>query len=399
MSWEDQSKRGGDDDLMGVHGDVLFADPLGIRKDKAAVQQPAAAASRSGALREPRSGPGRAQDGSRDDDLDMNLSEHRRAEINRTALLEESPSEDPGPLRNWFGYIFGGGTQCCGNRDRNKDAEMAKKASMTGRPPATPLPAPGIRAAGGAAPSSELTNGRHRGNDPAPVEEFSRNAPPRGAPPAPGEDPFATRQAPKPGGSGLEDLHNFASSTDPPLALQPDRLQQSERTIQTGDLRGAPSPNSAAALEREKPPEGHLPRKWQWPQWTLNTKEALIEVYVTDEDSNDSRWCQAQPQFRVVDKDGNDAYLCAEYEWDGEYYVQDFGPHHVRKRGQDMTVFELFSLDPSATNNKDFMQETMNKSMGRQNMQDTDPFGTSRQAERAKPQVDSGGGVGAWLND
>jgi hypothetical protein len=64
-----------------------------------------------------------------------------------------------------------------------------------------------------------------------------------------------------------------------------------------------------------------------------------------------------------------------------------------------MTVFELFSLDPSATNNKDFMQETMNKSMGRQNMQDTDPFETTRQAGRGKPQVDSGGGVGAWLND
>jgi len=418
MSWEDSrgSGRGGNDDLMGVHGDVLFADPLGIRKEKAKPPQPAAplsGASRSGALREPRSAPARASVDSRDDDLDMNLPEHRRAEINRTALLEEAPAEDPGPLRTWFGYIFGGGTQCCGNRAGDKDSALAKKASMTGRPPQprTAFPEPGSRTTG-AAPSNEATNGRHRSSEPEPVEE--RNAPPRGAPPPRGDDPFATKHgAPPPrgeepfaankrsGGGGLDELHKFSGSNDPPAPAPQQQQRQQPEEDRLQDTVGPPSrhgppQDSFAALEREKPPEGHLPRKWIWPQFTLNTKEALIEVFVTDEDSGDSRWCQAQPQFRVVDKEGHDAYLCAEYNWDGEYYVQDFGPHHVRKRGQDMTVFELFSMDPSTTNDTDFMQGTIDQTK-KSNMNDTDPFLTTRPAGRPMKASDSGGGVGAWL--
>jgi len=412
MSWEDshgRGQRGGDEDLMNMSGDVLFADPLGIRKEKGRAPQPAASqsgSSRGGALREPRNAPARGRADSTDDDLDMNLPEHRRSEINRTALLQEAPAEDPGPLRTWFGYIFGGGTQCCGNRDREKDAALAKKASMTGRPPPArqAFPEPGSRTTG-AAPSNEPTNGRHRSSEPEPV------AVPHGAPPPRGDDPFATKhEAPPPRREDPLASSNRSSDPPPPVPQQQqrgqpeeDRLQESEQSnFQQSSRQPSPPVDSFKALEREKPPEGHLPRKWQWPQWTLNTKDqGLIEVFVTDEDSNDSRWCQAQPQFRVVDKEGNDAYLCAEYEWDGEYYVQDFGPHHVRKRGQDMTVFELFSLDPSTTNKEDFMKDTMNQtSKSRGNINDTDPFLTSRPKGNHGGQQkasDSGGGVGAWL--
>lgn len=139
-------------------------------------------------------------------------------------------------------------------------------------------------------------------------------------------------------------------------------------------------------MAREKPPEGHMPHRWQWPTWTLNSKDAQIEVYVTDEDTGESRWCKAVPQFRVVDKDGHDAYICAEYDWDEEYYVQDFGPHHVRRRGQQMSIFEMFSLDPNDTS----MQDTRGPSMKNA----TDPFMTSMRDGGAN---DSGGGVSDWM--
>merc|ERR1712232_1359223 len=87
---------------------------------------------------------------------------------------------------------------------------------------------------------------------------------------------------------------------------------------------------------------GGLPKRWEWPSWCLNFKSPSIEVFVVDDDTGVGRWVEAEPQSRVVDKSGRDAYLCVEYEWDGEYYVQDFGPQHVRRRGQLETVFALF---------------------------------------------------------
>jgi len=309
------------------------------------------------------------------------LPEHRRFEINRAA---EAPQEDPGPVRAWFGYIFGGGTQCCGNRDRNKDAELAKKASATGRPPTRQqqaFPTPPAKAA----PSNEPSNGRRD------AAEETRE---RGAPqPRERDDPFAMNKRPG-GGGGLDELHKFIND-DPPARIQkPAFEEEPPKPLGSTQLRKE-QPLGSADLTREKPPPGHLPRKWQWPAWTLNTKQGSIEVYVTDEDSGESRWCEAEPQFRVVDKEGHDAYLCAEYEWDGEFYVQDFGPHHVRKRGQDMTVFQLFALDPSVVN-EDFMKDTLNtQAGGRRTIDDTDPFMTSG---RPRPgNNDSGGGVSSWL--
>merc|ERR1712087_237285 len=95
-------------------------------------------------------------------------------------------------------------------------------------------------------------------------------------------------------------------------------------------------------VQAQPPSVDEQPQKWEWPAWCLNFKRPSIEVYVEDEDTGRGRWVDAEPQSRVVDKSGRDAYLCAEYEWDGEFYVQDFGPQHVRRRGQKTTVFELF---------------------------------------------------------
>merc|ERR1712048_44668 len=59
-------------------------------------------------------------------------------------------------------------------------------------------------------------------------------------------------------------------------------------------------------------------------------------------ETGSSRWCRAEPRGRVVDDRHHDAYLCAEYMWQGEIYMQDFGPHQVRRRGQRVTVFQIY---------------------------------------------------------
>lgn len=63
-------------------------------------------------------------------------------------------------------------------------------------------------------------------------------------------------------------------------------------------------------------------------------------MFVEDEDDRaGGRWVPGTPQSRILNKQGFDAYLSVEYHWDdGDYYVQDFGPGHVRMRGQTVTV-------------------------------------------------------------
>jgi len=82
-----------------------------------------------------------------------------------------------------------------------------------------------------------------------------------------------------------------------------------------------------------------------------------------------------------VDKSGSDAYLCVEYEWDTEFYVQDFGPQHVRRRGQKKTVFDIF-------NQSDDLEATRKANRG----------GPDLDATR-KTNRDKGGGVSALLED
>ncbi|CAK0907621.1 unnamed protein product [Prorocentrum cordatum] len=97
----------------------------------------------------------------------------------------------------------------------------------------------------------------------------------------------------------------------------------------------------------EEDPRGVAPPgSWRWPEWSLNFKKPCIEVFVIDEDSGEKRWVTAEPHSRVVDKDNHDAYLCAEYAWDGEMYVQDFGPEHVRRRGENRTVMDEIAGRP-----------------------------------------------------
>lgn len=81
------------------------------------------------------------------------------------------------------------------------------------------------------------------------------------------------------------------------------------------------------------------PGHWSWPDWALNHRQPCIEVYVEDEDTTGGgRWVNATPLHRVIDKQGHDAFLSAQYDWDGELYEQDFTPEHVRRQGERNTV-------------------------------------------------------------
>lgn len=152
--------------------------------------------------------------------------------------------------------------------------------------------------------------------------------------------------------------------------------------------RRQPQPVQEEIWEVKKPPHqapstDSQAKHWEWPAWSLDTKAAAIDVYVVDDDSDDKpRWCPATPQFRVVDKQGHDAYLCAEYDWDGELYIQDFAPQHVRKRGQRPTIADLLHIDASG------------KKMGQQNIDPDTTLVVGR-----GPRGDAGAGVSSWLKD
>eukprot|EP00933_Yihiella_yeosuensis_P030267 TRINITY_DN23931_c0_g1_i1.p1 TRINITY_DN23931_c0_g1~~TRINITY_DN23931_c0_g1_i1.p1 ORF type:complete len:483 (+),score=123.52 TRINITY_DN23931_c0_g1_i1:119-1567(+) len=218
-----------------------------------------------------------------------------------------------------------------------------------------------------------------RDEDPPPFREAASSAAAastasRGrTPPSAESDPFLqgndldkTRQMvrPKtnpdpPAKSKAEANDPFARDNGPPQASTPRGVSPAPapRSVQFGSA-PEPAPKSQApaassstasnvASKADGPPaEGPLPKQWSWPPWCLNFKNSSVEVWVEDEGVG--RWVPAQPQSRVVDKAGRDAYLCAEYNWDGEFYVQDFGPAHVRAKGTKTTVYQGFKSASSA---------------------------------------------------
>lgn len=149
----------------------------------------------------------------------------------------------------------------------------------------------------------------------------------------------------------------------------------------------ATAPVLSSAKGNSAPPEGSLPSRWEWPPWCLNFKSPSIEVWVFDDDANIGRWVSAQPQSRVVDKTGRDAYLCAEYNWDGEFYVQDFGPQHVRKQGEKKSVLQL--LQPGGGVDMD-STKVFKKSGG--GLEDTKVF-------QGRKNRDNGGGLTSFLEE
>lgn len=366
-------------DLMHVSSEDLFGDPLHVRDKQRS------AALDAGGITEP--GPLRASKGTRDplaygaartEDLGFDtrvFDRSRGARGYRPELDQEYPSQEyrnghsygngkeeslwgnatvewEDAMQETFGYvvssmwsIVAGGRQCCSMRDRGRkeDLEAAKRAALTGRPPKREE----LQARPETPQAAREMREHHRHREPFAhdfdeVEEEppylhheaddSLNAAqslgpvPNSSLPADGfrDDPFLTgRKLPETG-------FGRAPALAPPMSSRLGREEREEREEMQGD---------------PKPPEPAAPSKWEWPPWCLNFKSPNIEVWVLDEDAGIGRWVSAQPQSRVVDKSGRDAYLCAEYLWDDEYYVQDFGPQHVRRKGETKTVLQTLTQD------------------------------------------------------
>lgn len=86
---------------------------------------------------------------------------------------------------------------------------------------------------------------------------------------------------------------------------------------------------------------GQSPSKkqaWEWPKWCLAYFEPCVEVYVIDDETDKRKWVGGMPRERVMDEKGQDAYLSVEYMWEGELFIQEFPPEHVRQPGRTATV-------------------------------------------------------------
>lgn len=295
------------------------------------------------------------------------------------SVQREEEEEQWGPIGSLLWYVVAGGKQCCSMRDRTKpaDQEAARRASQTGRPPAGQFPEPRLPSsaadqAGRASPYPRTLGGRANSDrepafpkDDSPKEDFNPYAASREVPPPvpPSREklspPPAAKLRPSLDGELPRPSSSAASRAPEPLAPAPWSAPSSAPSRAAVDvpklglddsLAATRQPNRPPVSQPQAPAEvvpkstdSTAPRRWEWPPWCLNFKEPCIEVFVVDDDDGgQGRWVEAEPQSRVVDKAGRDAYLCAEYEWDGEFYVQDFGPQHVRRRGQKTTVFELF---------------------------------------------------------
>mmetsp|Transcript_16539 Transcript_16539/g.37185 ORF Transcript_16539/g.37185 Transcript_16539/m.37185 type:complete len:184 (-) Transcript_16539:34-585(-) len=81
------------------------------------------------------------------------------------------------------------------------------------------------------------------------------------------------------------------------------------------------------------------PQAVEWPTWAL--KKQTLEVFVIDVAANHSAWVTATPIARVTDPhSGRDTHIAAEYVWNGEVFVEDFGPDRVRRVGGLYSVAE-----------------------------------------------------------
>mmetsp|Transcript_58322 Transcript_58322/g.148093 ORF Transcript_58322/g.148093 Transcript_58322/m.148093 type:complete len:436 (-) Transcript_58322:49-1356(-) len=398
MAWGGET---GGRDMMGVHGDVLFADPLNVRGSKEVRVPPTQQHKQPYQPYEPYRSPLQQQQPPTGYGEGSPYSQASNSPSGGVRKEESHEEEDWGPVGNFMWWMVAGGKQCCSMRDRAKPADLDAKSRLpdTNRPPERQFPPappeqrrglesfklpdnppassssyrgpdlnsavfnthddlgtrPVIGGGGGGNNGSRPGGnggggyGASRGRDPdsdsdesvrssgAAVQQQQSMTPPR----------FAAGGA----GLGMGAQGRTASPareepTRPPVALAPPFPEPAPTRPQL-----TPPPEAAVSAAAPTRPQlqsgptmgsGSVSRRWEWPTWCLNFKQPCIEVYVVDEDTGVGRWTNAEPQSRVVDKTGRDAYLCVEYEWDGEYYVQDFGPQHVRRRGHKETVFSLF---------------------------------------------------------
>jgi len=136
----------------------------------------------------------------------------------------------------------------------------------------------------------------------------------------------------------LNASHLVATAPQPPADLATGEWNGSSNELD----KEPGSSKSLGAVELTQ--ETRLPDNWSWPWWTFQKSPPCIEVYVHDEESGQSKWVLATPEDRVVDKDGHDAFISAEYEWNSADFVQDFGPDQVRRLGEVLTIADLLEV-------------------------------------------------------
>jgi len=345
---------------MGVDNKVLFADPLGVNGDNvdksqlgctaefgsaidigAAGDSPAAANPRIIAP-PPAGGPPKAVECSDDGGVGVAREDGESNSIMCT-------------VGGYLWYFITGGRQCCSMRDRTADGEAARRASLTGRPPGFPPPGAAAAAPAVTAQDADLANRPSDDDERTPCG----TARSRGR----GGGPTHRGRSATPTGAGAMFLH--PNSARGPRAFSPDDMRRSPSLASSYRALSCSAVSSAASImppasarsnnggrkaaSRSRAPTYAEPsaqqrgrrQAWQWPAWALRYKTPCIEVFVQDEDTGKSCWVEAEPQSSVIDPAGGDAFLAVEYSWDGEYYVQDFGPEHVRQKGSKTTVQEL----------------------------------------------------------
>eukprot|EP00811_Abedinium_folium_P034458 NODE_7336_length_1588_cov_19.342231.p1 GENE.NODE_7336_length_1588_cov_19.342231~~NODE_7336_length_1588_cov_19.342231.p1 ORF type:complete len:306 (+),score=40.42 NODE_7336_length_1588_cov_19.342231:144-1061(+) len=259
-----------------------------------------------------------------------------------------------------FGLAYSG-APCCSLRNKVCDEDEAQQASRVGRPPslsdlvmfqtlqsersqpsacalrAAALPEAAKAASGSRAGSTMQPNslrtptvgsqrsavGSQRSDEAASPEAVSPDAPTRNL-----------------------QMACSAARPDVPVqlpvtaGLRPCQEVLGRRLSPTISRRGLPGRPKVRSHDNT-PSSCRVRPHWQWPNWCLNVADPCIEVFVEDEEWGESMWVKARPKNRVVDKNGDDAFLCVEYEWEGAYYSQDFGPQHVRGCAGRMSVLQL----------------------------------------------------------
>lgn len=278
--------------------------------------------------------------------------------------FQQKPGKDAGVMGKWFWDMF-----CCSERDHTRNFEAALKAAEIGRPPPAPqqFPRPGHQGARGLSPGAAarhvMPGGRnqlqqhslqHSQLDSDSESDGGRYSTHR-------QTRMHRQTRRRPQHSRLDSGSD--SDGDPSLCpLQHSRLESdsgsdgSRYSMQRGTCQQQPKttpppPKSSIATDlmsgatTDAGDDGSIAaselKRWEWPKWCLTFKEPCIEVYVVDDETGECRWVHAVPQSKVVDKSGRDAYLCVEYEWNGDFFFQDFGPQTVRRRGDDKSVFDI----------------------------------------------------------
>uniref|UniRef100_A0A7S1AUX3 Uncharacterized protein n=1 Tax=Noctiluca scintillans TaxID=2966 RepID=A0A7S1AUX3_NOCSC len=353
-------------DLLGVHGDVLFADPLGVREPEQPQRQ-----------KPPRT---------------VQVQSGREIRKENSRVVSKDAAEDPNWMRYVFDFVVSSSTECCSMR--NREAQAKKPEEQPTRFPRPPKSILGSRemapqtpsVPGSAAPhndegvhrGSALSSGvavpdasRASGTEP-PVVSFradvdaSRTGSGERSSSA-DSDISQTRVVPRVPRPAAELLAGDLGPRMAPWAESDETdmsktavVPRAQRNLDMSDTKIVPrTPEISQTSQRPHTKDDALrplPTKWKWPEWCLDRKNPAIEVYVIDEETGEGRWCSAEPESRVVDKYGGDNWLSAEYEWDDDYYVQDFGPRLVRRRGTTETVFDMVQKSQGVPNHAGDLQ-------------------------------------------